>query len=430
MKASGRIKKKKRGAGQGSGQGSKSNSTPDSDKSDDKELDNSDEDNDSDGEADNDSDDDASDDEKSDSEEKEDEESEDGEKKEGEEKDSDAAAGGGKGKSKSKKVGKGKGASQKSGNKGKSSKQKNNGSAPGGTGVSDEEKTFNKPSLEDLIASVKANTKKLKEKYELPQNNIQAKIKVEIESDKDVVFDDHTFWQGDDEDKVNSSMWNDRIMRATDVVLEKEKSHVGFGGPPLCAVRLVKELREPAVDWRTLLNDFIQEEVNDYSFSPPDRRMDDSPFFLPDFNVKEESIKNVWFLIDTSGSIGDKQIAAAYSEIISAIEMFDGKMEGMLSFTEVFVTDPIPFCSAEELLKIKPVGGGGNDFSEIFRYMQRNMTDELPTSIVILTDGYDYYPDESEALGVPVFWLINNDNAKEPPWGKWARFKVNDNAPE
>ena len=423
MKASGRIKKKKRGAGQGSGKGSKSNSTSDSDKSDNDELDNSDEDDSSNDETDNDSDDDASDDEKSDSEEKEDEENEDGEEKEGEENDSDAAGAGGKGKGKSKKDGKGKGASLKSGNKGKSSKQKNNGSASGGTGVSDEEKTFNKPSLEDLIASVKANTKKLKEKYELPQNNIQAKIKVEIESDKDVVFDDHTFWQGDDEDKVNSSMWNDRIMRATDVVLEKEKSHVGFGGPPLCAVRLVKELREPAVDWRTLLNDFIQEEVNDYSFSPPDRRMDDSPFFLPDFNEKEDSVKNVWFLIDTSGSIGDEAISAAYSEIISAMDMFN-KLEGLLSFTEVFVTEPIPFCSPEELLEIKPVGGGGNDFSEIFRFMQRNMMDNLPVSIVILTDGYDYYPEEEAALGVPVLWLINNKEAPEPPWGKFARFEI------
>ena len=150
MKASGRIKKKKRGAGQGSGKGSKSNSTPDSDKSDNDELDNSDEDDSSNDETDNDSDDDASDDEKSDSEEKEDEENEDGEEKEGEENDSDAAGAGGKGKGKSKKDRKGKGASLKSGNKGKSSKQKNNGSASGGTGVSDEEKTFNKPSLEEL----------------------------------------------------------------------------------------------------------------------------------------------------------------------------------------------------------------------------------------------------------------------------------------
>ena len=40
-------------------------------------------------------------------------------------------------------------------------------------------------------------------------------------------------------------------------------------------------------DWRKLLNSFIQEEVFDYSFTPPDRRNCDSEFFLPDFNEKD-----------------------------------------------------------------------------------------------------------------------------------------------
>ena len=58
--------------------------------------------------------------------------------------------------------------------------------------------------------------------------------------------------------------------------------------------------------------------------------------------------------------------------------------------------------------------------------MQKNMMDNLPASIVILTDGYDRYPDEKEALDVPVLWLINNQEAPLPPWGKCARVKVNE----
>ena len=238
--------------------------------------------------------------------------------------------------------------------------------------------------------------------------------------------DDHSFWEGDNENGTMHVAWSNFLLQAAHLVFKKEKSHKGYGGPPLAAERLIKELTNPEVDWRKILNEFVQEDVCDYSCSPPDKRMDDCPFFLPDFNEKCDSIKNVWFLIDTSGSIGDKEIRAAYAEIVSAIEMFDNKLEGMLSFTEVFVTDPIPFCNVDELLAIKPVGGGGNDFGEIFRYMQRNMMDNLPSSIVILTDGYDFYPPESEAMGVPVFWLINNEEAEDPPWGRWARFKANE----
>lgn len=281
------------------------------------------------------------------------------------------------------------------------------------------EKKFD--SLEAIKAAMLAKNKSMA--ITLSEKPEEEKQKAEK---KDLHFDDHSFWEGDDEDKSQSDQWNDRVMRATDMVMEKEEAHVGYGGPPLCAQRLVKGLREPKVDWRALLNTFVQEEINDYSFSPPDKRMDDCPFFLPDFNEKDESVKNIWFLIDTSGSIGDKQISAAYSEIISAMDAFNNKLEGLLSFTEVFVTEPIPFCDPEELLSIVPVGGGGNDFGEIFRYMQKNMMDNLPASIVILTDGYDRYPDEKEAMGVPVLWLINNQEAPLPPWGKCARFKVNE----
>ncbi len=276
-------------------------------------------------------------------------------------------------------------------------------------------------SLEAIKAAMLAKNKSLA--MALSKNAEEEKCKTESQNPH---FDDHSFWEGDDEDKSQRDQWNDRVMRVTDTVLEKEDAHVGYGGPPLCAKRLVKALREPEVDWRALLNTFVQEEINDYSFTPPDKRMDDCPFFLPDFNEKDESVKNIWFLIDTSGSIGDKQISAAYSEIISAMDAFNNKLEGLLSFTEVFVTDPIPFCDPEELLSIVPVGGGGNDFGEIFRYMQRNMMDNPPASIVILTDGYDTYPKEEEAMGVPVLWLINNQDAHLPPWGKCARFKVSE----
>ena len=51
------------------------------------------------------------------------------------------------------------------------------------------------------------------------------------------------------------------------------------------------------------------------------------------------------------------------------------------------------------------------------------MQDEPPVSIIILTDGYAPFPKEKLAFGIPVLWLLNNDEVK-PPWGKIARIKV------
>ncbi len=51
------------------------------------------------------------------------------------------------------------------------------------------------------------------------------------------------------------------------------------------------------------------------------------------------------------------------------------------------------------------------------------MQEKPPASIIILTNGYAPFPKEEPANGIPVLWLINNDQV-DPPWGKIARIKV------
>lgn len=250
----------------------------------------------------------------------------------------------------------------------------------------------------------------------------------ESQARSDGGFDDHTYWEPGDDGEENADMrdqWLRRMIEATTIANQitcTSKGHEGAGKTPLMAERLLKELTEPQTDWREVLQDFVQEEINDYSFNPPDRRFQDSMFLLPDFNEKESRIKNIWFLIDTSGSVGDDALRAAYSEICSAIEQYDGKLEGWLSFMESDVTEPIPFSSVGEILAIKPVGGGGTNFSAIFRYLNEKMRD-APSSIIIITDGRDAFPEESEACGIPVLWLINNKEVN-PPWGKVGRITI------
>ena len=191
------------------------------------------------------------------------------------------------------------------------------------------------------------------------------------------------------------------------------------------AQRLLEKLMKPQTDWRSILNEFIQEEINDYSFSPPDRRFQDSPFFLPDFNEKGETdeVEDILFMIDTSGSISDKMMTVAYSEVKGAIDQFNGKLRGWLGFFDAAIIEPKPFSSLEEFIVIKPAGDGGTDFQIIFEYVDQHMQENPPARIIILTDGYAPFPKEELANGIPVLWLINNEQVA-PPWGKVARIKV------
>ena len=213
--------------------------------------------------------------------------------------------------------------------------------------------------------------------------------------------------------------WLYRIKKSYE---NSQRMNKGHGYCSALADRYFKELRKPQIDWRTILDEFIQEEVVDYSFMPPDYRMEDSDFFLPGFNDKDIIVKNILFMIDASGSMSDEDITAAYSEIKGAIDQFNGKLEGLLGFFDASVFEPIPFVDESELKNILPKGGGGTRFDIIFDYVRDNMSDDFPSSIVILTDGDAIYPEEKESMDIPVLWVINNE-FNNPPWGKVGRIK-------
>ncbi len=184
--------------------------------------------------------------------------------------------------------------------------------------------------------------------------------------------------------------------------------------------RIIKGVAGAKLEWRKLLNTFLQEEIHDYSFLPPDRRFNDSGFFLPDFNERDDEIQNVLFMVDTSGSVDDQMLSLVYGEISAAIEQFNGRLFGMLGFFNTDVMPPIPFCTIRELLRIRPKGYGGTDFGCVFRYIEDH-PELTPSCIVVFTDGEGLYPPVEAAMGIPVLWILHGD-ADFPRWGCTARL--------
>ncbi|MBR2989205.1 MAG: hypothetical protein IKC64_05740 [Clostridia bacterium] len=238
-------------------------------------------------------------------------------------------------------------------------------------------------------------------------------------------WDDHTHWEDESDEDSNEmleELWVKRFEDAVESVKIKENAtHRGM--TPLFAQRLLEQLKPSQADWRTLLAEFVSEEVVDYSLFPPDRRYDESPFYLPDFNDTEIVVKDVLFMVDTSGSMSDETITDCYGEVKGAIDQFDGKLRGWLGFFDACIIEPKPFDSVESLKDIRPAGGGGTDFGIIFKFVKEYMQDNLPSSIIILTDGYAPFPRESDAMDIPTLWVITNEEIT-PPWGKTVRIKT------
>ncbi len=235
-------------------------------------------------------------------------------------------------------------------------------------------------------------------------------------------WDNHSRWTTIANTDAHNDIWAKRIIDAAEAI-KIQKSMQSCGRLPALVNRILEEFRKPQIDWRTILNEFVQEEIVDYSFSPPDKRFYETPFYLPDFNAPDETVKNILFMIDTSASMSDIMIAAAYSEIKGAIDQYDGKLSGKLGFFDAEIVEPKPFYDTNQLKCIKPKGGGGTNFDIIFEYVNKFMYDDQPVSIIILTDGYAKFPNQELANNIPVLWLLNNDYV-QPPWGKVARINV------
>ncbi len=215
--------------------------------------------------------------------------------------------------------------------------------------------------------------------------------------------------------------WEERIASAVKAAKSFSKEEKGCGDVPDFLLRAVEKTKESVADWKRILNSFLQEQINDYSFSPPDRRFADSGFFLPDFNEKDYISKEILFMADTSGSIDDDILVDVFSEIKGAIEQFGGKLTAKLGFFDTAVTAPVPFHSVEDLMKIIPCGGGGTNFTAIFDYIRYHSENGLPACIVVFTDGEAPYPDENDTMSIPVLWILNNAYV-QPPFGKTVRI--------
>ena len=223
-------------------------------------------------------------------------------------------------------------------------------------------------------------------------------------------FDFHGIWE-DIDAQATSELWDKHIRDAA-----KMAGTIGSGIPNGIRRYLDEVVHTPKTNWRQLLHDFIQYDKSDFDFTAPDRRFQ-GDYLLPSFheNVFGDSVKGLWLFVDASGSVSDKELSVLMKEIYSAYEQVEN-ISGRISFFDTQISEPVAFESPEELDAVKPVGGGGTSFINIFKYLHGLEEDQLPDIILIFTDGYAAFPEEDAAMDIPVVWLIL-DSPVEPPWG-------------
>ena len=233
-------------------------------------------------------------------------------------------------------------------------------------------------------------------------------------------FDEHD-WEGasslSEEDKKQLEKEVDQAIRQGIIA---EQKVVGKGGGRMG--RDLADLVEPKVDWREVLREFVKATCNakdTSSWRRVNRRYLSSDIYMP--SLIGERVGHLVIGIDTSGSVGNKELAEFLSEVQSiAKDVHPDKVDLIYWDGEVAGHEEYSASQVDSIIdSTKPAGGGGTDPTCVMEYMKEKAI--KPEAIIMLTDGYiGNWGDEWNA---PILWTIVGNNRDYAPVGKTIHVK-------
>ncbi len=168
------------------------------------------------------------------------------------------------------------------------------------------------------------------------------------------------------------------------------------GKLPASLERLLGQITQPKIDWRTYLWRYLVQTPTD--FSGFDRRFVGRGLYLE--SLVGESIK-VYIAVDTSGSISDRLLQIFLSEVKGILGSYP-HLEGELYYADAEVYGAYEVSSNCQLPA--PKGGGGTSFIPFFNKVSDQWDGHTQAVCIYLTDGYGTFP--PKAPEIPVLWVV------------------------
>ncbi len=196
----------------------------------------------------------------------------------------------------------------------------------------------------------------------------------------------------------------------------------GAGNVPGEIERMIKELTEPKMNWREIIQQQIQSVIkSDYTFMRPSRKGWHVGAVLPGMNF-EETI-DIAVGLDMSGSIGNDQAKEMMSELKGIMDQYkDFNIKVWCFDTKVYNEQDFSADNSDDLLNYEIKGGGGTDFMCNWKYMRDN--DIQPKKFIMFTDGYPWDSWGEEDYCDTLFIIHGyHDKNFEAPFGVTAHYE-------
>ena len=239
--------------------------------------------------------------------------------------------------------------------------------------------------------------------------------------------------EGEEEKDANGNSISKKRPKYSKEELKKIKDEVkegmmtaaqaaGAGNVPGEVARMIKELTEPKMNWREILQQQIQSTIrNDFTFGRPNRKSWHTGAILPGQDF-DETI-DIAVALDMSGSIGNAQAEDFLGEVKGIMDQYaDYNIKVWCFDTKVYNEQDFTADGGEDLLDYEIMGGGGTDFMANWHYMKE--TGYVPKKFIMFTDGYawDSWGDEDYCDTV---FLIHSHHDKnvQAPFGTTVRYE-------
>jgi predicted metal-dependent peptidase len=220
-------------------------------------------------------------------------------------------------------------------------------------------------------------------------------------------FDDHDWQDAKDmteEEKKELEREIDQAIRQG-VMAQQKIAGSGAGGLD----RELADLLEPKVNWREVLRDFVKSICNSKdasSWRRVNRRFLSTGVYMP--TLIGEKVGHLVIAIDTSGSVGDDELAEFLSEVKGIAEEVNPACVDLLYWgSSVVGHETYGDGEAANIINsTRPKDGGGTSPSCVSEYLkEKNIK---PECVIILTDGC-VGDDWGSEWTAPTLWCIVGD---------------------
>jgi predicted metal-dependent peptidase len=190
---------------------------------------------------------------------------------------------------------------------------------------------------------------------------------------------------------------------------ERKKSKGdGYGG----LRKHILKHHTPKSNWREILKQIIAKTVTSYDMGRPAKRPLSAGVFLPKA-VLSESLPLVCAVLDTSGSMGPREINAFLSELKNIYRYYPrAQVMVLLAHTSVYYQALVNKGNIDAQLSdiaAKCQAGGGIDIIPVNNYIVKSNLDKKIHALIYLTDGWYCDPQVPTVLPkMKTFALVND----------------------